>query len=78
MKADYGDVLCFHGGIDNQLVLPFQGIEEVKEEVRTCIDTLYCDNTGFILAPCHNVQAFTPLENVLAMYDYAKEYGIAK
>jgi uroporphyrinogen decarboxylase len=78
LKADYGDKLCFHGGIDNQLVLPFQGTEEVKAEVRACIDALYTDNTGFILAPCHNVQAITPIENVLTMYEYAREYGTAK
>ena len=78
LKADYGDKLCFHGGIDNQLVLPFQGPEEVKAEVRACIDMLYSDNTGFILAPCHNIQAITPLENILTMYEYAREYGVAK
>jgi len=78
LKADHGDKLCFHGGIDNQLVLPFQGPEEVKEEVRTCIDTLYSNNTGYILAPCHNIQAITPIENILTMYEYAKEYGVAK
>jgi len=78
LKKDYGNTLCFHGGIDNQLVLPFQGPEEVKAEVRACIDALYTDNTGFILAPCHNVQAITPIENVLTMYNYAREYGVAK
>ena len=78
LKAEYGKQLCFHGGIDNQLVLPFQGSEEVKSEVRACIDALYSDNTGYILAPCHNVQAITPVENVLTMYEYAKEYGVKK
>ena len=74
LKKDYGDKLCFHGGVDNQLVLPFQGKDEIKAEVRALIDALYCDGTGFILAPCHNVQAITPLENVLAMYEVAREY----
>jgi uroporphyrinogen decarboxylase len=78
LKDEFGSKLCFHGGIDNQLVLPFEGPEEVKAEVRTCIDTLYSDNTGYILAPCHNVQAITPIENVLTMYEYAREYGKAK
>jgi uroporphyrinogen decarboxylase len=78
LKEKYGSKLCFHGGIDNQLVLPFQGVEEVKAEVRACIDSLYTNNTGYILAPCHNVQAITPLENVLTMYEYAREYGVAK
>jgi len=75
LKKDYGKDLCFHGGVDNQDVLPFGTTEDVKLEVRTCIDALYQDRTGFILAPCHNIQANTPIENVLAMYDYAKEYA---
>ncbi|MCL2422016.1 MAG: hypothetical protein FWD03_09175 [Defluviitaleaceae bacterium] len=74
LKAEHGDKLCFHGGIDNQDVLAFRGPEEVKAEVRACIDALYTDKTGFILAPCHNVQAFTPIENVITMYEYAKSY----
>jgi len=78
LKEDYGNKLCFHGGVDNQLVLPFQGVAEVEAEVRACIDNLYCDNTGYILAPCHNIQAITPIENILAMYDCAREYGVAK
>jgi uroporphyrinogen decarboxylase len=24
---------------------------------------------GYILAPCHNIQPLTPVENILAMYD---------
>ncbi|MCL2867028.1 MAG: uroporphyrinogen-III decarboxylase-like protein [Clostridia bacterium] len=78
LKAEFSSRLCFHGGIDNQLVLPFQGVQEVQAEVRACIDALYSDNTGYILAPCHNVQAITPVENVVAMYQYAKTYGTAK
>ena len=27
------------------------------------------DGTGYIVAPCHNLQSCTPLDNVLAMYD---------
>ena len=78
LKKDYGARLCFHGGIDNQDVLPFGSIDDIKTEVRACIDTLYSDNTGYILAPCHNIQANTPVEKVVAMYEYAKEYGVAK
>jgi len=31
--------------------------------------------TGYILAPCHNIQANTPIDNILAMYDEAHRYG---
>ena len=33
------------------------------------------DGTGYILWPCHNLQANTPLENIIAMYDEAWKYG---
>jgi len=75
LKNDFGNKICFHGGIDNQDVLPFKKPEDVKAEVRACIDVLYKDKTGYILAPCHNIQAFTPIENILTMYSYAKEYS---
>lgn len=75
MKALYGGRLCFHGGIDNQRVLPFGTVEEVRGEVKACLDALFNDRTGYILAPCHNIQAITPVENVIAMYEAAREYS---
>jgi uroporphyrinogen decarboxylase len=74
LKKQFGKDICFHGGIDNQDVLPFGTVEDVRKEVITCIDILAEDKTGYILAPCHNVQVVTPVENVLAMYNTAKEY----
>jgi uroporphyrinogen decarboxylase len=75
LKRDFGRRLCFHGGIDNQRILPFGTREEVRAEVRRNIDALAADGTGYILAPCHNIQAVTPLENIVAMYDEAWTYG---
>jgi uroporphyrinogen decarboxylase len=75
LKRDFGARLCFHGGIDNQKVLPFGTPEEVRQEVRRAIDALASDGTGYILAPCHNLQAVSPVENIVAMYDEAHRYG---
>jgi len=75
LKRDFGDRVCFHGGIDNQQVLPFGSAEEVRAEVRQSIDSLAPDATGYILAPCHNIQAVSPVENIVAMYDEAFNYG---
>ncbi len=72
LKSGFGGRICFHGGIDNQHVLPFGTTEEVRAEVRRCVEVLASDRTGYILAPCHNVQVNTPVENVLAMYDTAR------
>ncbi len=75
LKRDFGDRLAFHGGIENQRILPFGSPAEVRAEVRHCIDSLANDGTGYILAPCHNIQPVTPMENIVAMYEEAWEYG---
>jgi len=75
LKRDFGGDLCFHGGIDNQRILPFGTPNEVRAEVRHNIDALASDRTGYILAPCHNIQPITPVENIIAMYDEAWKYG---
>jgi len=75
LKRDFGHALCFHGGMDNQQVLPFGTPEDVRQAVRHAIDTLARDGTGYILAPCHNLQAVTPVENIVAMYEEAWGYG---
>jgi len=75
LKRDFGGKLCFHGAIDNQKVIPFGTPEEVRQAVRHAIDALASDGTGYILAPCHNLQAVTPVENIAAMYDEAWRYG---
>ena len=75
LKAEFGSRICFHGAVDNQHVLPFGTTAEVRAEVRHCIDALASDKTGYILAPCHNLQGHTPLENIIAMYDEAWHYG---
>ena len=75
LKRDFGDRICFHGAIDNQRILPFGTAEDVRSEVRTCIDALASDQRGYVLAPCHNIQANTPVGNIVAMYDEAHSYG---
>jgi len=74
LKQGFGDKICFHGGVDNQHVLPFGTVSEVEREVAACMDSLWSDRTGYILAPCHNVQSITPVENLLAMYRTAYDY----
>jgi uroporphyrinogen decarboxylase len=72
LKRDFGDKLIFHGGVDNQQTLPFGSVEEVRAEVR---ENLEIFGTGYILAPCHNIQAVSPAENIVALYETAWECG---
>jgi uroporphyrinogen decarboxylase len=75
LKADFGDALCFHSAVDNQQTLPFGTPEDVRDQVRMLIDTLASDHTGFIIGPCHNLQAVSPTENIVALYETANDYG---
>lgn len=74
LKRDFGDRIILHGGVDNQQTLPFGTVEDVRQEV---IDNIRImgDGGGYILAPCHNIQAVSPPENVVALYETGYEYG---
>ncbi|MCL5994629.1 MAG: hypothetical protein M1546_01070, partial [Chloroflexi bacterium] len=75
LKSEFGDRLCFHGGVDNQKTLPWGTPDDVRTEVKHLISTLASDHTGFVVAPCHNIQANTPPDNIIALYEAAHEYG---
>ncbi|TFG50995.1 MAG: hypothetical protein E4H40_00015 [Candidatus Brocadiia bacterium] len=68
LKKDFGDDICFHGTISIQKTLPFGTPEDVAGEVRERIDTVGV-NGGLIVAPAHNTQPDTPVENLLALYE---------
>lgn len=73
LKREFGHRVIFHGGVENQSVLPHGTPEQVRAEVRQCLDTLGAGREGFICCSCHNVQAGTPVENVLAMIEAVRE-----
>jgi uroporphyrinogen decarboxylase len=68
LKRDFGEAVVFHGGMDNQFTLPFGSEEDVRTEVRLNL-RLLGKGGRYILAPCHNLQGNTPVENVVAMYE---------
>jgi hypothetical protein len=75
LKTTYGDRLVFWGGgVDTQKTLPFGTPAEIREQVlRRC--EIFAKNGGFVFNAIHNVQARTPLENVIAMVDAVKEFS---
>ena len=74
LKRDFGSQVIFHGGVDNQYTLAFGSVAEVQQEVREDLEILGADG-GYVLAPCHNIQAVSPPENIVAMYETGLEYG---
>ena len=67
LKAEFGDRLCFHGGIDMQNLLPHATPDQVAAEVRRYCDVLGTGG-GYILGPAHLFQPDVPPENIWAVY----------
>jgi len=75
LKSKYGDHLVFWGGgIDTQSTLPFGKPEEVRAEVLQRCE-IFSENGGFVFNTVHNIQANTPLENIIAMIEAVKEFN---
>ncbi len=78
LKTKYGDRLVFWGGgIDTQQVLPFGTPQDVREQVlRRC--EVFSGGGGFVFNAVHNVQAGTPVANIVAMIDALREFNGAR
>ncbi|MFX0205169.1 MAG: uroporphyrinogen decarboxylase family protein [Candidatus Hodarchaeota archaeon] len=74
IKELYGDKLTLDGAISVQETLPFGTTEDVKQEVINRIKILG-RNKGYILGPTHVIGFDVPLENILMLFETAKEYG---
>jgi len=73
LKTDYGDKIAFWGGIDTQQLLPFGSAEDVKNEVKRVLKIMD-KNGGYILSTAHTIQYDVPAENIIAIFNGAKEY----
>ncbi len=76
LVRDFGKRMIFHGGIDNQQTLPFGTIDDVRQEVRSVGRIM--ERARWICAPCHNIQAVGPVENVLAMYEEVGKVNLCR
>jgi uroporphyrinogen-III decarboxylase len=75
LKHKYGSRLVFWGGgVDTQKTLPFGTPREVREEVlRRC--EIFAPGGGFVFNSIHNLQAGTPVENIVAMVEAVHEFN---
>lgn len=74
LARDFGHAVAFHGAVDNQRTLPFGSSGDVRREVAANIEIL-AGARGYIVAPCHNIQANTPTANILALYEAVQKFG---
>jgi uroporphyrinogen decarboxylase len=73
IKAEFGDQLAFLGGIDIVHAMPGSR-EDVIAEVKRRIQAL-APGGGYILAPANHIQPDVPPENLVTLYDAARQYG---
>ncbi len=75
LKDNYGDRITFWGGgVNTQQTLPFGTPEQVRQEVLSRCE-VFAPGGGFVFNAIHNVQAQTPIENVIAMIDAVHEFN---
>ena len=75
LKEKYGrDIVFWGGGIDTQKILPFGTPDEVRAQVKERCE-IFGKDGGFVFNAIHNVQAGTPVENIVAMLDALGDYN---
>lgn len=75
LKKRFGDKLAFHGAISTAGAVAYGTVADVEAEVRKTLDIMM-PGGGYILSPTHTVMENTPTENVVAMYQAARKYGV--
>jgi uroporphyrinogen decarboxylase len=73
IAAGFGARLSFNGAIDEVRLLPHSTPDEIYRETTRIIEILG-RHGGFIVSPSHQVQGDTPPENIVAVFEAARDY----
>ncbi len=75
LKRDFGDRLVFWGGgVDTQHTLPFGTPAEVRTQVTERLRA-FSPGGGFVFNTIHNIQAMTPVANIVAMVQAVRDFN---
>ena len=74
LKERFGGRLAFHGCISTAGPVAYGTAAEVTQYCRDTLEIMM-PGGGYCFAPTHCLQDNSPTENVVAMYDAAKEHG---
>ncbi|MCC7492158.1 MAG: hypothetical protein IT204_07440 [Fimbriimonadaceae bacterium] len=77
LKQQYGRQVTLHGTGSIQRTLPLGTPEDCRREVLDRLRFLAW-NGGLVLMPSNVIQADTPLENVLAWFETARDYDLSQ
>jgi uroporphyrinogen decarboxylase len=76
LKRKFGrDLVFWGGGVDTQNVLGTATPEQVREHVRRNIEVL-APGGGFVFAAVHDIQANVPPENIMAVWEAWRAWGV--
>ena len=76
LKDAYGDRIVFWGGgVDTQQVLGTGTPQQVRDDVRRNVEAL-APGGGFVFAAVHDIQANVPPENIVAMWEAWRDFGV--
>jgi uroporphyrinogen-III decarboxylase len=77
LKADFGAHIVFWGGgVDTQHTLPFGTPAAVQAQVLERL-RIFAPGGGYVFNTIHNIQALTPVANLVAMLDAIREFNRA-
>ncbi len=74
LKREFGNQLCFQGGVSIQSVLPHSTPAEVERHVERLFGAM-APGGGFIACTSHNIQADTSIDNINALFDAYRRFG---
>jgi len=75
LKEKYGnDIVFWGGGVDTQKVLSFGTPSDVEKQVLKICE-IFSRMGGFVFNTVHNIQATTPVENVIAMLNALRKFN---
>jgi uroporphyrinogen-III decarboxylase len=76
LKRKYGGRIVFNGGIDSHHVLIDGDVETVRRNTREVLDIMMPGGRYIAGASHDTILEETPVENVLAMFDTVRQYGV--
>lgn len=76
LKERFGRKMLFNGAIDSHHILIDGSAEFVRQKTREVLDIMM-PGGGYVAGASHDsILEETPVENILAMFDTVKEYGV--
>ena len=75
IKSKFGKDIVMAGGFDVQKILPRGQVEDVRKGVFECFKNLG-PGGGYIFSPSHYIMADVPIQNIMAMFEAQKDFGV--